>query len=175
MNESSTPPPPTGATESAANNGNTPAALTANTGTSTWQIWTIVLLPLIALPALFFIDASALVPAPGDDSISAQLRIYTDPGYLFTLVTGWLIFIANIFLAIFDRRSLQARGVARPFHWAFIFIGALVYVIGRSVIVRSRTGQGLAPLWAVIAVQLAGIVAGIALMVKIVNTAFAIY
>lgn len=41
-----------------------------------------------------------------------------------------------------------------PFPWAFSFISSIVYVIGRSVVVRRRTGKGISPLWVVIAVYL---------------------
>ncbi|WP_158000065.1 hypothetical protein [Salinibacterium sp. PAMC 21357] len=48
-------------------------------------------------------------------------------------------------------------------------IGNIVYVIGRSVVVRSRTGQGLAPLWVWIATQVLGIIVTIAFIVNIVS------
>jgi hypothetical protein len=31
--------------------------------------------------------------------------------------------------------------VPRPFHWAFAFISSYVYPIGRSVVVKRRTGS----------------------------------
>ena len=41
----------------------------------------------------------------------------------------------------------------RPFHWAWAFLNGLVYVIGRSVIVRKVAApRGLAPMWTAIAV-----------------------
>ncbi|TQO20978.1 hypothetical protein FB472_2638 [Rhodoglobus vestalii] len=131
-----------------------------------------VLLPLLTIPALLLIDTSIFLPAPGDGPLDSQVRLYTNPLYLSTVLVGWLIFIANIVLAIFDRKELMRRGIDRPFHWAFIFLGAFIYVIGRSVIVRSRTGQGLAPLWVSIAVQIAGVVAAISVVANIFIAVF---
>lgn len=139
----------------------------SDAATSTWQIWVLVLLPLIVIPGQFAIDVSTWFPVAGEDPFAAQLRQYSDPGYLLTLATGWLVYGLSIPLAIFDRRALSSRGVDRPFHWAFVFLGAIVYVIGRSVVVRRRTGQGLGPLWAAIAVQLIALAAGIILMVSV--------
>ncbi|MBH0109192.1 hypothetical protein I6E81_03330 [Salinibacterium sp. NG22] len=120
----------------------------SDTGTNTWQMWVFVFLPLISLPGLFAIDLDALVPRPTDTPTDAQLRLLVDPGYLWMMISGWLMFLVNIPLAIFDRRELDHRGIDRPFHWAFIFLGWLIYVIGRCVVVKNRTGQGLAPMWA---------------------------
>ncbi|MBH0083119.1 hypothetical protein [Salinibacterium sp. SWN167] len=125
----------------------------SDTGTNTWQIWVFVLLPLISLPGLFAIDLDALVPRPTDTPTDAQLRLLVDPGYLWMMLSGWLLFLVNIPLAIFDRRELDNRGIDRPFHWAFIFLGWLIYVIGRCVVVKKRTGQGLAPMWAALGVM----------------------
>jgi hypothetical protein len=49
-------------------------------------------------------------------------------------------------------KELAARGVPRPFHWAFAFLGGIVYAIGRSVVVARRTGKGHAPIWAEVGV-----------------------
>lgn len=50
-------------------------------------------------------------------------------------------------LSWLDRRELRARGVERPFHWAWSILSVLVYLIGRSVVVRRRVGGSAAPLW----------------------------
>jgi FtsH-binding integral membrane protein len=42
----------------------------------------------------------------------------------------------------------------RPFHFAWVFLSSVVYVISRSVVVRRRTGRGIAPMW----VSIAGLV-----------------
>ncbi|HAQ9640229.1 TPA: hypothetical protein IYE67_003168, partial [Enterococcus faecium] len=43
--------------------------------------------------------------------------------------------------------TLRDRGVDRPFPWAWALLGPLVYLIGRSVVVRRRVGGSAAPLW----------------------------
>ena len=153
----------------AANYSHTAPSALSDAATNTWQIWVLALLPLIIAPSYLLIDVSSWLPAVGEDAFTAQLRQYSDPGYLLALVGGWLIYGVSIPLAIFDRRILSARGIDRPFHWAFIFLGSLVYVIGRSVVARRRTGHGIAPLWAATGVQVLSIVAGGIFVVNLVN------
>jgi hypothetical protein len=46
-----------------------------------------------------------------------------------------------------DWRRLRNAGVVRPFHWAWIFLGPTVYVIGRTVVLRKVTrNRVLAPM-----------------------------
>ena len=138
----------------------------SDTGTNTWQIWLLVLLPLLQIPGILAIDTSAFVPRLTDGPADAQLRLMLDPGYLWVSLSGWLTFLAAIPLTIFDRRALDFRGVDRPFHWAFVFLGTLVYVIGRSVVVRRRTGQGLAPMWAAIGAVLLAFIANMIFVIS---------
>ena len=82
------------------------------------------------------------------------------------MLLGWL-----------DWRQLRRQGVPKPFHWAWGFFtfaggGTLVYLIGRSVVVRRRTDQGLAPLWAGIVVYVAIVVASIVWTFYLLNTIF---
>ena len=67
--------------------------------------------------------------------------------------------------AYFDWRTLRKVGVERPFHWAFAFFAGceppIVYAIGRGVVVRRRSGRGLAPMWVFIAVQVIAFIVGI--------------
>ena len=58
-------------------------------------------------------------------------------------------------------RELKKRGVQQPFHWAFAFLTSIVYVIGRSVVVKRRTGGGLAPLWVYIVELILSFIIGI--------------
>src|SRR5206468_9638315 len=51
-----------------------------------------------------------------------------------------------VVLAFLDRRILLRRGIVRPFHWVWSVL-PLVYLIGRSVVLRRRVGRGSAPLW----------------------------
>jgi hypothetical protein len=71
---------------------------------------------------------------------------------------SWLLVGVSILFAGLDWRELKARGVPQPFHWAYAFFalagaGVFVYLIGRTVVLRRRTGNGGgAPLWVVIAI-----------------------
>ncbi len=55
-----------------------------------------------------------------------------------------MIIAATIVFAFLDWRELKRRGVPAPFHWAFSFLAlagfGIVYPIGRSVVVKRRTG-----------------------------------
>ncbi|OJX65009.1 MAG: hypothetical protein BGO95_01525 [Micrococcales bacterium 73-13] len=93
------------------------------------------------------------------------------------VAVGWLLVAAGIVFAWLDWRELGRRGVVRPFHWAYAFFalvggGALVYVIGRSVIVRRRTGSGWAPMWAMIAIMAAVFVGGLIWSVLLLGSVF---
>ena len=124
------------------------------TKTGTVWIWLIVLLPLLSISSLFLIDVTGytrdLLTNP--TSLAALLSLYVSPGFLATVGLSLVLYALAVIFAAQDYRTLIQRGVPRPFHWAFAFFGPVVYVIGRSVVVKIRTGQGLAPLWGTIAV-----------------------
>ena len=151
--------------------------------TSTVQIWLIVGILAAQLIAAFFylgtLDLSGYLSATMDmasyssdpESILALYGFIFTPGYAVVLVLGFLGYVGTVALAYFDSRTLEARGVVKPFHWALAFIpsyGSLVYVIGRSVVVRRRTGSGLAPLWAYIAVFVLGTIGSLVISFVIV-------
>jgi hypothetical protein len=90
---------------------------------------------------------------------TAFSQLYSDPEYIAYTAIGWVAIAAAILFPILDWRALEKRGVPKPFHWAFslfvLILGTpIVYVIGRTVVVRRRTGKGLAPLWVFIALQI---------------------
>lgn len=89
---------------------------------------------------------------------TAQLQILTSPGYLSLMLAGGLVYGLCALFAFLDRAALIERGVPRPFHWAWTFLSAPVYVIGRSVIVHRRTGRGIAPMWAAIALYVVSLI-----------------
>jgi hypothetical protein len=128
-----------------------PSKAPEGTATATPFIWIIIALPLVSLVGTLTFDVEAYI----ESAFAAQtsgLPPYADPGYILLQVSGWLFYLATALLAFFDWRALGKAGVPRPFFWAWSFLGGIVYVIGRSVVVRRRTGGGLAPLWAFIAV-----------------------
>ncbi|CAN5325112.1 hypothetical protein BH09ACT2_BH09ACT2_09180 [soil metagenome] len=124
-----------------------PRTVPANTPVYNVFIWVIALLPLLGIVTLLTINLSALVATSSD-----PLAMYRDPGYITSLVLGWVVYGGAVVLAYFDRKRLLRDGYDRPFHWAWTFFSGGVYVIGRSVIVGRRAGHGRAPLWVWVAI-----------------------
>lgn len=151
----------------------------AGTKTGTVWIWLIVLLPLLGLLSIFTIDFTGyfegVMQNPG--SVSGMLQLYTSPAFLLATVGGWLLIAVTIVFAFLDWRALKRRGVPSPFHWAFAFLGiagfGIVYPIGRSIVVKNRTGGGLAPLWVTIAVVVVSVVVVIVWTLMLMNQIFA--
>jgi hypothetical protein len=126
-----------------------------NTEVYTPWIWLMTFLPYLTLPLIFTIDLSGMYSGMNATdpraATMAQFQILTSPGYIALVLGGFLIYGLCALFANLDRKALIERQVPRPFHWAWTFLSAPVYVIGRSVIVRRRTGRGIAPMWAAIA------------------------
>lgn len=96
---------------------------------------------------------------------------------LFYTVLGWVTLALSIVFSYLDWRELERRGLPKPFHWAYAFFaftgaGILVYVIGRSVVARRRTGTGVAPMWVTIAITAVGIIGSIVWMSITFSTMF---
>lgn len=129
------------------------ADLTAPEGTewNTAWIWLIALLPLIPMIGLFSIDWGSLIDL-SDPTGMSSLAFLVSPGYLIGSLGGWVVYGLCVWFAYLDWRELGRRGVPRPFHWAWTFLSSALYVIGRSVVVRKRTGRGISPMWATIAI-----------------------
>jgi hypothetical protein len=121
--------------------------LSAPAGTSPYTpfIWVLALLPLvnlvISIVQLPQLDDTIASATAGADQITAV-------DFTSSLVSI-VLFGAAMLLIVLDWRALNRAGVPRPFHWAwgfFMILGAPVYMIGRSIVVRRRTGSGLAPM-----------------------------
>lgn len=154
------------------------AALKAPEGTVTntpW-IWLIIVLPLIALIPVFFIPWGSMFAYDLDDPSSAytgSLAVLFSPAYIATLVLSPVIYGLNALFSYLDWKQLTKNGVPQPFHWAWTFLSSIVYVIGRSVVVRRRTGQGFAPFWGAMATIALSIIVSIYLMVVIFQSMYA--
>lgn len=138
-------------------------------------IWVIALLPLASFFALaaWTPDVSSIGAGVYGAGQLNVLSMYT-PGYFVILGLGWVVYGLAVFFSFRDWLWLKRQGVVRPFHWAWAFLGGIVYVIGRSVIVRRvATPRGLAPIWVSLGVIVAGVVItiswGVALTVNIVD------
>ena len=115
-------------------------------------IWLITLvLPLLSLVTLLFWDMDAYIRATLESPNDPVVQL-ADPGYLLVQGVGFVLYGLSVVFAFLDRRVLLQRGFDRPFHWAWTFLGGVVYIIGRSVIVRRRSGTGLLPIWVYIGV-----------------------
>jgi hypothetical protein len=123
-------------------------------------IWLVTVLPLSNSLLLFLLHPQPMFRA---SSIGGSSNIViTDPfallgGAMYFVVVGigWLLTAVGIVFAWLDYRELRRRGVERPFHWAWSFLG-IVYTIGRSIVVRGvAAGRGLAPLWVAIGIYIA--------------------
>ncbi|CAL4859203.1 DUF2510 domain-containing protein [Microbacterium sp. MM2322] len=135
------------------------AAAPARPGT-VW-IWAAIAASALPLYTGVFLDAAAfarlggpssgLTPAGGIVAGLASLIVVDLVLVAFAVLFAWL-----------DHRTLRRRGIEAPFAWGWSALAAVltlgVYVVGRTVIVHRRTGRGLAPLWAWLAVTLVGLV-----------------
>jgi len=144
---------------------------------SVW-IWLIVLLPLLSLGSFFlwqpnfdYLSDPASIATPGYES--RYLSSMFTPGYFVILGLSFVSYGLTALFAWRDSIWLRAQGVVRPFSWPWVFIpsyGGLVYVIGRSVIVRRVAApRGLAPIWVLIAVVVLGFVVAIVWMAMIMS------
>ncbi len=130
-------------------------------GTSIWLLATLPLLSAVSV-WLIRIDASSLGDyigasqafQSGGSSSGPFFNPYSmlGPGYPVAMLLGLALQVALVLLAYRDHKHLCRLGLQRPFHWGWVFLGAIVYVIGRSVVVRKvAEPRGLAPMWAGIA------------------------
>lgn len=131
--------------------------------------WIIVALMYLQLLSLFAIDWESYILS----SIQYPSNPYGafTPTYFLVFGLNWLVSAGMIVLAYFDWRALKNAGVPSPFHWAFTFLGAYVYLIGRAVVMKRRAGAGVATLWLTIGYFVASVVVTIALFAIIVSTA----
>jgi hypothetical protein len=134
-------------------------------------IWLIVLLPLLSIVGLLTFDMNDYM-ARMVQSSSASAAAMFSPAYLTLVLSGWLIYLVTALLAYFDTKRLSRDGFVRPFHWAWAFLGSTVYIIGRSVVVKRRSGRGLLPIWVMIAVFVFSVVASVVKIVDAMNAVF---
>lgn len=152
-----------------------PSRVAEGTPVYTPWIWLIVGLQLIGLISLFLTDYESLIRLSVEDSVAQAQDPTASPfsglGDIFTpadivqSVIGFLSYLIVVLFAFLDWRTLKQRGFDRPFHWAWAFVPwSLVYVIGRSVIVKRRAGSGLAPIWWYVAIVVMTIVVSLVLV-----------
>ena len=139
----------------------------AGTTTNTVWIWLIVFLPLLSYVSLFTIDWNSYFQALFTSPTASVAALFT-PGYLLSIVLGWVLLALLVVFGYLDHRDLIRNGVPRPFHWGWSFLNP-VYPIGRAVVVRRRTGKGIWPMWGAIGVMAFGLIISIILTVYLVQ------
>ncbi|WP_056011227.1 DUF2510 domain-containing protein [Agromyces sp. Root1464] len=162
------------------------AAVTARvpegTPVDTLWIWLIVAMPVLAALPIFLWDFEGYMEQsmyPSSNSMITALGPYTDPWYLAATFGGWIVYGLSVWFAALDSAKLAKLGYQRRFHWAWAFLSSLVYVIGRSVVVRRQAGRGYLPMAAAIALTVVltiGVIAWVVvMMVNVVNTSMEMY
>lgn len=128
-------------------------------------IWLVVFAPYVSILALPFLRFPPLPDLAAMDDpgvmIQWQLEFFLEPALIVATLAGWAGAVLGIVAAHRDWKSLGDAGLERPFHWAWvflIFVVGPVYAIGRAVVVRQRTGRGIAVLWAAIGALVATVV-----------------
>ena len=134
-------------------------------------IWLIVFLPFVSSLGLLTVDWSRMFDL-SDPTGMSSMSVLASPGYLISIFGGWIAFALMVWFGYLDWRELNRRGVPRPFHWAWGFL-SVVYPIGRSVVVRRRTGHGISPMWVTIALNVAFFIAMLVFVAVLMTSVFA--
>jgi len=129
-----------------------PQAAPAGSPVNTIFFWILAALPVLSLIGLLVWDMRAYIDASLYPDPSNPFAAF-DGGYLLYSGIGWLVYAGTVVLAFFDNRQLKRIGIDRPFHWAWSFLSSIVYVIGRSVVLKRRGAKGfMLPVWVYIAI-----------------------
>jgi hypothetical protein len=127
-------------------------------GVNTVWAWIFGVLPLIAIIQYPLMDLGGylrgIIEQP-DNPLAGM-----SPGYFVAIGLGWLLYVAYVLIALADYLALKKAGVERPFHWAWTFLAALAYAIGRAVVLSRRGRPSPGPLWLFIITGVIGFVAG---------------
>jgi hypothetical protein len=142
------------------------------TSWNTPWIWLVVFVQVIVWIPLLFINWGAFFSFTISPSTGrAELPQF----FLVVIVVNLLsigVYGLAVLFAYLDWRELGRRGVPAPFHWAWTFLGSIVYAIGRSVVVVRRTGRGHAPLWAEGGVFVLGIALSIVITAQVFTSVY---
>ncbi|MBU4464425.1 MAG: DUF2510 domain-containing protein [Actinobacteria bacterium] len=144
----------------------TPTVPAAPGAWNTVWIWLIVLLPVVPIlllpfiPWRSFLEMSMATTRTANPLMPGMMGSGFWPLYLITSLLSYVIYGLCVFFAYRDYRQLAQRGIVKPFHWAWAFLN-VVYPIGRSVVVKRRTGAGMAPFWATMGVLALSLVVSI--------------
>ncbi|MFC9561707.1 DUF2510 domain-containing protein [Agromyces sp. NPDC056965] len=159
------------------------ARVPEGTPVDTIWIWLIVALPVLSVLPLFFWDFQSYLEQSmsmsSSSTVLTALGPYADPWYLAATFGGWIFYGLSVWFAALDSAALARLGYQRRFHWAWAFLSSLVYVIGRSVVVRRQAGRGSLPMAAAIALTvvltIGVIVWFVVVMVGVIGTSMEMY
>lgn len=113
---------------------------------STEYFWRIAFWPLTTAVAVgLYVLMGGITASVSRDTSTALTAL---GAFLGASLLFYLLFVVAAYQ---DSRELKARQLPGPFGWGWGFI-PIVYLIGRSAVVYSRTGRGLAPLFVCIGV-----------------------
>ena len=123
--------------------------LPAGTRVNSVWVWLIVGLFVLsfAVSYVFLLGFGRILERGLSGSAGIALSFYTDPAYWILIGISWVILAATVVCAWRDTRYLSSIGLRRPFHWAFAFLGPLVYMIGRSIVAGRAVAGSSRPLW----------------------------
>jgi hypothetical protein len=128
--------------------------------TATPFVTAIALTPIIVM-------ALAVVTMRRALELAVPGRTGVDAGDLVVVqVASLVLWLGVVLLAWLDHRTLRARGLERPFSWAWALLGALVYLVGRSVVVHRRVGGSAAPLWLYLGLTVLGSIVAVIVVVS---------
>jgi len=147
-------------------------------------IWLLAVLPIISavMPWLIRVDTSSIADylrATRDAAESGSATYVAPPdlsgvlgaGYGLVSLVGLVLTVGLVVLAYQDSKYLARVGVVRPFHWAWSILSPIIYVIGRSVVVRKVGGAGaFAPMWTAIVVMAVAQVSAVIWMATLVGS-----
>ncbi|MDN4613799.1 DUF2510 domain-containing protein [Leifsonia sp. F6_8S_P_1B] len=148
--------------------------LPLETPVQTVWVWLVALLPLVSVLLLPLVQPHmALRPTTSGTLVGDPLALVGGPMFFVVQFVSVAATAATVVFSWLDHRALASRGVERPFHWAWSFLGGLVYTIGRAVVLRKVTPRSaLAPVIVAAVVYLVAIVVTIAWTISIVAGLF---
>jgi hypothetical protein len=113
--------------------------------TTTAWVWLIVTVPWVLSSTIFLFDVGTVLDALWVGDHAGALAHVALHGGIIVGSSLLMIGLALVF-AHRDARHLRSIGLVRPFPWGFAAVAGLVYLIGRTVVLRSVTRPPLAPL-----------------------------
>jgi hypothetical protein len=141
-------------------------------GTSATTVWFWLTVGSFAISIAYWIVTQIYFQSQIASNESQGSPASTDTLFNVSILLGLVSVAAFIVFPILDWLALRKRGVPKPFNWAWSLFAILlsspiVYVIGRTVVTKRRTGRGLAPLWVFIALQVITFIIAIVVLVTI--------